>query len=73
MFDVPTRGHVPTGVMDDGREIAADIEHIAEAEGRSTPKLMREAVSLYLHLPEAARRSLRALIASGSPDDHAAV
>lgn len=59
--------------MDDGREIAADIEQIAEAEGRSAPELVREAVSLYLQLPEAARRSLRGLIASGTPDDHAAV
>jgi hypothetical protein len=58
MFDVPNRGHVPTGMMDDGREIAADIERIAEAERRSAPELVREAVSLYLHLPEAARRSL---------------
>jgi hypothetical protein len=59
--------------MDAGREIAADIGHIAEAEGRSASELAREAVSLYLHLPEAARRSLRAMIASGTPDDHAAI
>ena len=58
--------------MDDGREVMADIGRIADAEGRSVPELVREAVSLYVRLPAAARRSLRAIDRIGSSQDHVA-
>jgi len=59
--------------MDDGRESMAELGHLAEAEDRSLSELVREAVSLYVHLPAAARRSLRALVATGTPNDLAVV
>ena len=69
-FDAHRHRYVAEVVMDDGYDTMADIGRLAAAEDRSVPELVREAVSLYVHLPAAARRSLRALAATGTGDDH---